>query len=122
MGGRADVPVIFCTTGGHQKVPAVGEGQLDMFAPRLPYCRGCLLRCVSPVTWWAVTPTPATQVTVGGVVLDGTALMTAITERLFWADSQLRQLHHTYPRLDANARHLIAELAVDALFEVLAER
>lgn len=112
---------MFCTTGGHQNVPAVGEGQIQLWMPRQPYCQGCLLRCVAPVRWWATPPTPAVQVAVGGVVLDGAVLTAAVKDRLLSADAQLRQLHHMYPKLDANARHLIAELAVDALFEVLGQ-
>lgn len=112
--------MIPCTTAGHQRVPAIGEGQADAFVPRQPYCRVCLLRCVTPVIWWTPEPEPATQVVVGGVVVDGNVLMTAIQERLVGADALLRQLHHMYPKLDANARHVIAELAVGALFDVLA--
>lgn len=44
-----------------------------------------------------------------------TRLVALVDETLLAHDQRLRELHHTYAHLDANARHLIADVVVDAL-------
>jgi hypothetical protein len=46
------------------------------------------------------------------------ACIQAVIDALQDNADRLRELHHQHVRLDANARHLIAELAVDAITSI----
>lgn len=104
-----------CSSGDHSDVPAVGEAQVDEDDPtRYPYCEECLLLCDPPRFWYGSPPSWAS----GDISEEeGQQLVKAVVDALLTNQQRLRDLHHSHTSLDANARNLIAMLAVDAVLK-----
>jgi hypothetical protein len=109
-----------CTSIGHSNVPATGEAQVTDDDPtRYPYCTECLSVIDPPIYWYGSAPAAWDP--------DGLSteweqdLVHAVEESLLRNDRRVRELHHARVRLDANARRLIAEIAVAALLRAQQE-
>jgi hypothetical protein len=101
-----------CTTGDHEDVPAVGEARVEDDPTWYPYCAECLLLCDPPRRWYGKAP--------DWELADledeqGQRLVKAVDEALLMNGQRLRELHHTRAHLDANARNLVAQIAVTAI-------
>lgn len=103
-----------CTTGDHGDVPAAGEAQVEDDPTWYPYCVECLLLCDPPRRWYGEPP-PGEPAELDSE--QDQRLVRAVEEVLLASGARLQALHHVHVRLDANARHLIAELAVTALLD-----
>lgn len=103
-----------CTSGDHGDIPAVGEAQVEDDPGWYPYCTECLLLCDPPRRWYGKPPSWALADLSDEV---DQQLVRAVEEALLANRQELRDLHHSHASLDANARNLIARIAVNALLE-----
>lgn len=102
------IPV--CSTMGHEDVPPVGEAFIDDEEPGTwcPYCGECLEILVDYRIRRYSNLERVDQ------------LVRHIEEVLMLNGQRLREMHHKHVVLDANARHFIAELAVNEFLAMLA--